>query len=511
MKLDKTFLTKPIIVIIAGFLHGLLFLLPALAILCIIPFIALIFAKKTSPFKIYLWGFFAYLGAIWWMAFVDIAGFRPLVIGGTFLLSAFFGLKFLIIGSISAVIAKKSPQLAFLFIPAIWVASDFGLLFGDLSFPWALSGYLLSQFRGIEQLASITGIWGLTFLTVIFSVLLYEAFFEIKKRKYGARKYDIRYYKKLTALITVMILISIWGFLRVKPNEFFEEKAIVLQPNADQGNWNGHISLMESIEILDSLFAESREFNRGIFILPESAIFTYLRFRPFIQMMVSNWLETYGSPIIFGTLDPILDDDGNIYSVHNAAMFAEPNYYNNFENFQKYYKIKLVPFVETMPFSGLFPMVNRLDLRGGSFTAGTENLIFKSGNLRAVPLICYESIYPNFVRKRVNYGANVLVNITNDGWFGRTTAPHQHAEMSRVRAIETGVSIVRSANSGFSFSADPFGRYLARTQLYTREIVEMPIAKPLAFTIYRKLGDWFVYLCGIFVVFAVIYSIVRKK
>ena len=497
MKIDKLFLTNINFVIISGFLHGFLFLLPALAILCIIPFIALIFSEKPCLRKIYLWGLFSYIGTIWWMAFVDIEGLRALIVGGTFLLSAFFGLKYLLIGGISSIVVKKSPRIAFLFIPSLWVLTDYGMLFGAMSFPWAFDGYLVSQIGGISQLASVTGVWGLTFLAVIFAVVLYE-----------------RQKKKILVLSVILILISIWGFSRMKPVEFFEEKALVMQPNTDQGNWHGTISLMQSMDVLDSLFAASLELERGIYILPESAIFTYLQFRPLVQIMLENWLEFYDSPIIFGTLQPILDEDENLISAFNTAIFAEPRYHNNLENFRKYYKQKLVPFVETMPFASIFPLISRLDLGGGRFTAGVENSVWQTGNLNAAPMICYESIYPNFARRRVNNGANVLVNITNDGWFGRTTAPYQHAEMSRVRAVENGVSIVRSANSGISFSADPYGRYLGKTQLYTREIVEMPIAKPLKNTIYRQFGDWFVYLCGIFaavVIIRLIYSVGRRK
>ena len=494
MKFDKTLLVKTTIIIISGFLHGFLFFAPLISILCIIPFIALIYAEKTDLRKMYLWGFFSYLGTIWWMAFVGIDGLQVFIIGGTILLSAYFGLKYLIVGAISAFIAKKLPKFLFLFIPALWVLTDFGLLFGELSFPWALDGYLLTQLGTISQLASITGIWGLSFLAVIFAVVLYE-----------------KQYKKILILSLIIIIVSTWGLLRVKPVEFYEEKAFVMQPNADQENWGGNISLIQSMDVLDSLFLASTQLNRGIYIIPESGIFTYLEFRPFCQMMIENWLEIYDSPIIFGTLEPILDENDDVVSVYNAAYFAEPKFHNNLNNFKKYYKQKLVPFVETMPFAKIFPMINRLDLAGGSFTAGTENSVWNSGNLSIAPMICYESIYPNFVRKRVNAGASVLVNITNDGWFGRTTAPYQHAEMSRVRAVENGVSIVRCANSGISFSADPYGKYLAKTKLYTREIVEMPIAKPIKSTIYRKFGDWFVYLCGLFVGFTLIYSVARKK
>jgi len=504
----KKNITKTIVIIISGFLHGFLspplshnlhptlFFVPIVAVFSIIPFVAVIYEEKQSKLKMYLWGFFSYLGAIWWMAFVDISGLRIFIVSGTFLLAAAFALKYLILGIISSFAVRKNRKLSFLFIPALWVVSEYSLLFGELSFPWMFDGYLFSQYFYLSQIVSVAGIWGLSFLAVVSAAVLYEIIFE--NRNIAAIK----------IVITAVVVICLFGFLRIKPVEFYEQKAIVLQPNADQANWHGKASLIESMEVLDSLLESSADMNKGFYIIPESGIFTYFDRRIVCKNMVESWLGKYAAPIIFGTLTPICDDNGDVFSAYNSAFFASPQNYE----YGRYNKQKLVPFVETMPFSSIFPMVNRLDLGGGSFSAGNENTIWElEENLKIAPMICYESIYPNFARKRINDGANFFASITNDGWFGKTTAPFQHAEMSRIRAVENGVSMVRSANSGVSFSVDCYGKYLSKTLLYTREIVEMPIAKPLKSTIYRKFGDWFVYLCALFVVFTLIFPIALKK
>jgi apolipoprotein N-acyltransferase len=119
-------------------------------------------------------------------------------------------------------------------------------------------------------------------------------------------------------------------------------------------------------------------------------------------------------------------------------------------------------------------------------------------NIRAAPFICYEIIYPSFVRDRVLRGANLFVNITNDGWFGKSSGAFQHATMARLRCIENGVALARSANSGISMFVDQYGRVLGRTRLYDRTFLQKSISVARIPTIYSRLGDWpvlFSFLC----------------
>ena len=499
MKIEKLPLTNFFVVILSGLLCGLFAsLLPALSFVFIIPFIALVYSEKPARLKMYLWGVFWYFGTIWWMAIVNLQGMQPLIFFATFGLSLFLALRFLVAGILSKLVLKRYPKIALFFIPSIWVAGEYALGLGELSFPWMFAGYSLTPLFYLSQIVSITGVWGLSFLAVIGAAILYELVF----LKQGA--------KIAVVFACIVAALCLWGFIRVRPVDTHELKATVLQPNADMENWRGLSSLMESMEVLDSLLDASAGKDRGVFILPESAIFTHLRFQPSSLVAIGSWLRKHNSHIIFGSLTSILGDDG-ASRVYNTAYWANPSMSNLYDNYERYHKIKLVPFVETTPFSAAVPMISRLDLRGGSFSAGSEHSVWEIEDLRIAPFICYENVYPDFTRKRVSGGVNLMVNITNDAWFGRTTAPLQHAEMTRVRAIELGIPMIRCANSGISFSVDPFGRFLSKTQIYTREVIQMPIAKALDNTIYRQFGDWFAIFCVIFSFFGLILPAVRRK
>jgi len=500
MRIENFPLTNPFVVIASGLLCGLsATLLPVVSFVFMIPFIALIYSQKPSRLGMYLWGVFWYIGTIWWMAIVNLQGMQPLIFFATAGLALLLALRFLAVGIISSFVLKKYPQITPFLIPSLWVLSEYTLSLGELSFPWMFAGYSLSPILYLSQIVSVTGIWGLSFLAVISAVVLYKLVFLKQGKRFAV------------CVACVALAICLWGFIRVRPVDTHELAAIVIQPAADMENWRGFSSLTESIEVLDSLFAASVEMQRGIFILPESAIFTHLRHQPSALTAVGNWLRTYRSHIIFGSLSPARDESGSIKGAFNTAYWANPELPNFYENYEIFHKIRLVPFVETTPFSGALPMISRLDLRGGSFWSGSEYSVWEIEDLRIAPFICYENVYPDFTRRRINEGANLMVNITNDGWFGRTTAPVQHAEMTRVRAIEVGVGMVRSANTGISFSADPFGRILSKTEIYTREVIQMPIAKALDGTIYRSFGDWFAKLCAIFSFSALIFPIVRRK
>ena len=118
-----------------------------------------------------------------------------------------------------------------------------------------------------------------------------------------------------------------------------------------------------------------------------------------------------------------------------------------------------MPFSEALPFQGIFPILSRVNLGQADFKSGATPVIYSIGSdIRAVPLICYEIIYPGFVRGRLTSAANLLVNVTNDGWFGKSSGPFQHAVMARQRCIENGVSLARCANSGISMLVDRCGR-----------------------------------------------------
>jgi apolipoprotein N-acyltransferase len=185
--------------------------------------------------------------------------------------------------------------------------------------------------------------------------------------------------------------------------------------------------------------------------------------------------------------DPSAQKGNDDYNVYNTAFFLD----TNTQEFKRYFKINLVPFSEALPFQGLFPMLSRVNLGQADFKRGKEETVFSIGStLKPAPFICYEIIYPSYVRNRVRLGANILVNMTNDGWFGKSSGAYQHATMARMRCIENGISLARSANTGISMFVDQFGRILGKTQLYTRTELTGKISYTVIPTLYTRFGNW---------------------
>jgi apolipoprotein N-acyltransferase len=172
----------------------------------------------------------------------------------------------------------------------------------------------------------------------------------------------------------------------------------------------------------------------------------------------------------------------------------------------------LVPFSEVMPFEARFPILSRVNLGNASFKRGQSEPVFRiNKNLEIAPYICYEIIFPAFVRRRLKESTNLLVNVTNDGWFRRSSGPYQHAAMSQLRSIENGISLARSANSGISMHVDPYGRILSQTKLYTRDIVTMDIPTYRIMTYYTRFGDWFVIFCAILTAVGIFTGVTQKR
>lgn len=209
---------------------------------------------------------------------------------------------------------------------------------------------------------------------------------------------------------------------------------------------------------------------------------------------VLRWADSTGVPMIFGALhwEKPVSPSYYDYLVYNAAFLVDPRQ----RTLKPYKKMKLVPFSEAIPFEARLPLLSRINLGEADFQRGDEPTIYSFDNdVVGAPFICYEIIFPGFVQKRVRDSANLIITITNDGWFGKTTGPFHHAAMARMRAIENGIPLVRSANSGISMIVDQYGRVMEETDLYTRTILSGTVHPGALHTLYGKWGDWFVWVC----------------
>jgi apolipoprotein N-acyltransferase len=197
---------------------------------------------------------------------------------------------------------------------------------------------------------------------------------------------------------------------------------------------------------------------------------------------------------------------------------GQPHYYNRLflldaqgRILGSYSKQHLVPFGEYVPLSRLLFFVQRLVQAAGDFSPGTDARPLALGAQRYGGLICYEAIFPALARETARLGANVLVNVTNDAWYGITSAPYQHFEMARWRAIENRVPLIRCANTGISTVFSATGRSgatiaLNKTGYHVYEVLPVQTA-----TVYNRHGDWFAWLCCLTALAAVVYSSARSR
>jgi apolipoprotein N-acyltransferase len=223
--------------------------------------------------------------------------------------------------------------------------------------------------------------------------------------------------------------------------------------------------------VVDDLLARTRSAaaaGADVVIWPETAAPLMILWDPELAGRVRDTVAEARAWTLVGTLDAVLRGGGD-FDAYNAAMLYDPTGKLR----QRYYKMKLVPFSEAMPFSGKIPWMNALNFGQSDFRAGEEQTVLHAGKHPFAVLICFESIFPELSRERVRRGARYLVNITNDFWFGRSAGPTQHAEMSIVRAVENRTPLARCANTGISFFVDPWGRVTQRTGLFVE-------ARPLA-------------------------------
>ncbi|MBU0575787.1 MAG: apolipoprotein N-acyltransferase, partial [Proteobacteria bacterium] len=200
------------------------------------------------------------------------------------------------------------------------------------------------------------------------------------------------------------------------------------------------------------------------------------------------------------------EDEGRINYMNSAFLLRPDGTLSG-----RYDKVHLVPYGEYVPLRRFFPFIGKLVAGVGDFKAGKGFYPLTINIHRLGVLICYEAIFPEGAREYKQKGAQILVNITNDAWFGRTSAPYQHLSMTVFRAIETRLYLVRAANTGISSIIDPTGEILSRTGIFERTFLKGEVKIIDERTFYAAYGDLFVYLCGISLLIIFIISTRKRR
>ena len=495
---------------LSGFLLILAFPKSNLEILAWIAFVPWLWAiKKKSPIRAACLGLVAglvfFIGLLYWIYVVlteygHLPG--PVSIFFLIVLSGYLSLYFSAFAFLLRWAAEKTDLPETLFAPPLWVSLEYVRGFLLSGFPWGLLGY--SQFLTLPmvQISDVTGIYGVSFIIVLVNVSLGRLIAASSER--GRRPV----LKELLAAGIILAMTAIYGQWRLTeldrkaPDEKTFQVALI-QGNIRQDlKWEPQFQ-EETVKIYTDLTRQVKSQTPDLIIWPETATpFFFQSVLPF-QDRILELSHEMGVPILFGA--PAFDRDGPRVNYFNSAFLISPEK----KILGRYDKVHLVPFGEYAPLAGVLGFTRDIIGAIGDFTPGAEvrNLTLPWGKFGV--LICYEAIFPELTRSFVDRGGQFLVNITNDAWFGRTAAPHQHLAMATLRAVENRVPIARAANTGISALIDSGGRVVQSTDLFTREILSGKIGINKSRTFYTEFGDLFTYLCvGFSVLFLIL---IRRK
>ena len=351
-------------------------------------------------------------------------------------------------------------------------------------FSWNNFSHSLAINENLMQIFSITGQYLATFFLIVISQFL---LFFWKDRSY------------FNALIFISLLpaIFLYGSIRIKDNEFIDTSLIgVVQPNVLQKD---KIDNPDEYEILKNLIHLSNKEDANFLIWPESSIPILLQYNPeIIELIVDNLPKE--SEILIGNITFQAD------KFRNSALLIDQD--KKIRDI--YHKVHLVPFGEYMPFHDILSKLPFMKIITGDigFDSGKEiNSIYtKVGNARIA--ICYEIIFPEEINPN-NEKLDLIINITNDAWFGNSSGPFQHFNSSRFRAIEQGIPVFRSANTGISAIIDPYGRIIDKIELGKKGSIFSPLPKKTLETYYSKVGDFLFF--GVLILTLLIMIFLKKK
>jgi apolipoprotein N-acyltransferase len=439
----------------------------------------------------FLAGFIAFLGILYWIIVaVHTYGNVPLVLSGIILL-LLVGFLSLFIGAFTFLYRYIQTRLGLqtvLLAPLLWASLEYLRSFVLTGFPWANLAY--SQYSNLPfiQMADITGPYGLSFVIVLMNASLHTVLLQWSRRTFPLRE----------VAITILILLGflVYGYLRIAAVDRQMARNPSLKIGLVQGNIDQSIKWDESFQketmrIYERLSLKVAEGKPDLIIWPETATPFFFQEAKEHQPDVLGIPVQTGAFLLFGTPSYKIER-GKVHHYNSALMVSPEGILAG-----QYDKIHLVPYGEYVPFGEYFSL-GSLGEGIGNFKSGREIFNFTLPRGRFGVLICFEIIFPDLCRRFVKMEANFLVTITNDAWFGRTSAPYQHLTIATFRAIENRVFIARSANTGISAFIDPVGRIMNRGGIFTEEAMNGTIRLPTKKTFYTLYGDVFAWICSAF-------------
>ena len=382
----------------------------------------------------------------------------------------------------------KSIRRALAASPFLWVAVE--LLRTRLTaVPWQLLGYSQTTNLALTRIATLAGVYGISFEIVLVNSVFAAAFLAPKERR-----------KRLLVVACGAAVILQAGQLLSPPSIATDHTALLVQPNIpvqDGATWTREY-FQDTLRDLTTLSMHPAAGKDGgsydLIVWPESPSPFYTN-DPLFRDAVSAMAQQAKTWVVAGSIGitPAMHSGGEASRIFNSAGLVNPHG----EWVGRYDKVHLVPFGEYLPFPQLFAFAGGLTKEVGEFQRGAARTPLQVGDERIGMFICYESIFPDEVRQFPLQGAQVLVNISNDGWYGDSGAWREHLHETQMRAIENGRWLLAATNTGRTTSIDPYGRIVAATGRKMRTALAAPYALSSSTTFYTRHGDWLAYLCAI--------------
>jgi apolipoprotein N-acyltransferase len=453
---------SPRVAYACGFLHGICFVLTS------VPWIAEVLAVHGGLSRAGGWGVLLLIAAVW---------------------GAVNGAVTWAIHRLSL----RSITLACIGTPFLWISFEMiRNRLPEISFPWNLLGYPAAANVAFVQLTTLTGIYGLSFVVAAFNALLAWSDAETK--------YSPKQRLAILAGTTVLVLVVMTVGAHFVPTAAANHTARAVQLNFPEAQEYPNDWFTQHASELDEIqrFSLASSVNHpDLLVWPEApAPFSYQdgRFAHLASMLATRFKH----PFIVGVVEwkqEIISTGGTSHTIlapYNSALMFDGQGRREFS----YDKVHLVPFGEYEPFPLIHRVVTNVSSEVGGFRKGTTYGVGNLSNGYSVGVfICYEAIYPGEIRRFAANGAQLFVNISNDGWFGHSAAAEQHLRMARVRAVENRRWIVRTTNNGITASIDPYGRIFRPLPQDVRAAADLPYDFRTDKTIYTRFGDWFAWLC----------------
>ncbi|MBM3220503.1 MAG: apolipoprotein N-acyltransferase [Candidatus Rokubacteria bacterium] len=443
----------------------------------------LVVALLRGPRAAFFWGWLGattfFLGLLQWLNFTFMTFSAipfPLTWLPTLALAAYCGLWVALVMAATSWVGTRSTGWALVLAPFAWVAAEWGRghLFGG--FPWGLLGYTQHAQLPAIQIAELGGVYAVSFVVLAVNAAVA-----------GVVLLPWRHAAAGAVLAGVLLALSLgFGVWRLRePMTEATARVAVVQPSIEQPlKWDpDHAAATLGIYV--ALSRRAVEDAPSLLVWPETATPTPLARDAGLVSLLRGLATSLRAPLVVGSID--VEGASPVVLRNTAYLLTERGIEGRYD------KMHLVPFGEYVPLSGVIGFVRGWAEFISELEPGTRTVVFPGPPAPFGVVICYEGIFPELVRDFAKNGARLIVNITNDAWFGRTSGPLQHLAMYPFRAVEHRTSVVRAANTGVSAFIAPTGQILGRLSLFERSTLTSAVPLRARTTLYTKLGDWVAY------------------